>query len=450
MVCDDATAYNQEACNGVDDDCDGETDEESPNLCDEGMICNHFSECVAGSGLSEAWPALRCDLIPWDWAATPGLEGHTPETGTYWLDPTDQESSTLPPFLGHCNFDVDTDKGGWTRVWLAESGDLGPDDSLGWDPGEGASSSQTAFLLEDDADGPVDFVEVLLAYVYSDAPDTIVPNSWARMPLPDVWRQTFPLAAMGGFDHTTAMVGVDGAHSPVTLRYGRAVYSEAGLEQFSCGAPWSSEALGVPQGRICVEGTSAPYYSGFADAEVDYCAPSNAADLYEGAGLYECSPANRRFALFVRTRICDDQVPSSLCEFDGDGDGFPFHEDCDDSDALAFPGAAFYEASEGPCMRDADKDGYGDANPGPGIEPGTDCDDDDFYTAPYRGSMEADFQPCRTDADGDGYGDADPEPGVEPGSDCDDDKVDVNPGAEEICGDATDNDCVDGVDNGCP
>ncbi len=49
-----------------------------------------------------------------------------------------------------------------------------------------------------------------------------------------------------------------------------------------------------------------------------------------------------------------------------------------------------------------------------------------------------------TDHDADGYvSDA------EGGDDCDDDDFDVNPGAEEICDDGIDNDCVDG-DAPCP
>ncbi len=49
-----------------------------------------------------------------------------------------------------------------------------------------------------------------------------------------------------------------------------------------------------------------------------------------------------------------------------------------------------------------------------------------------------------SDDDADGYiSDA------EGGDDCDDDDFDVNPGAEEICGDGIDNDCSDG-DEVCP
>jgi len=49
------------------------------------------------------------------------------------------------------------------------------------------------------------------------------------------------------------------------------------------------------------------------------------------------------------------------------------------------------------------------------------------------------------DADNDMYGD-----GCDAGPDCDDTRDDVNPGMDEVCGDDVDNDCANGVDDGCP
>lgn len=60
------------------------------------------------------------------------------------------------------------------------------------------------------------------------------------------------------------------------------------------------------------------------------------------------------------------------------------------------------------------------------------------------------------DVDEDGYGDPDafltycdaPEGFIERAGDCNDARADVNPAAEETCGDGLDQDC-DGVDPGC-
>jgi len=88
---------------------------------------------------------------------------------------------------------------------------------------------------------------------------------------------------------------------------------------------------------------------------------------------------------------------------DGDGDGYPAGEDCDDGDGAVHPGAV--ETCED--GRDEDCDGQTDEGCGTGI-----------------------------DADGDGYPD---------GSDCDDADPDIHPGATELCG-GPDSDCDGLVD----
>lgn len=62
-----------------------------------------------------------------------------------------------------------------------------------------------------------------------------------------------------------------------------------------------------------------------------------------------------------------------------------------------------------------------------------------------------------TDGDGDGFGDAAAEPttckvdptDVTDATDCNDGDLDINPDAEEVCGDGVDNDCDGEIDEGC-
>ncbi|MCH9683273.1 MAG: hypothetical protein K0V04_17695 [Deltaproteobacteria bacterium] len=150
---------------------------------------------------------------------------------------------------------------------------------------------------------------------------------------------------------------------------------------------------------------------------------------------------------------CDDEDArveecDTLWCLDTDGDGFgdpddcepgtaedppspdhvPNDEDCDDTDNGAFPGAAANEPDI--CTRDADGDGWGDANPGPGIDPGSDCVDSNPEIFPGAAANEPTL--CTIDADGDGWGDANAstiDPAADNGTDCDDASPVTFPGA---------------------
>ncbi|MCK6527916.1 FG-GAP-like repeat-containing protein [Myxococcota bacterium] len=171
----------------------------------------------------------------------------------------------------------------------------------------------------------------------------------------------------------------------------------------------------------------------------------------------------------------DDTTPT-----DADGDGVPAPEDCDDTDAVRYPGAI-----EVPCdgidqdcdatdftedrFADADSDGYGDpassleCGPSPDYVPdGSDCDDLNSGRHPDADEVSCDGvdQDCDgmdatevryADADGDGYGNAttplecpsDPTY-VTDATDCDDTDPSRHPGAADPCN-GVDEDC-DGSD----
>ena len=167
---------------------------------------------------------------------------------------------------------------------------------------------------------------------------------------------------------------------------------------------------------------------------------------------------------------CDDNDFDINPSIDGDADGSNVCEDCDDADADNFPGnpEICNDGFDNDCSGedddgDADGDGYinevciggddcddTDAFFNPGLDSDgdgsnfcEDCNDGDDLASPDFDEICGDFldNDCNGVADDEGDEDGD---GFTICDDCDDDDGDVNPDAVEICDDAIDNDCVDG------
>jgi len=181
-----------------------------------------------------------------------------------------------------------------------------------------------------------------------------------------------------------------------------------------------------------------------------------------------------------------DRDGSDAVEFGG--------SDCDDNDAQIGPHAEEVcdgidnncdgQIDEGKILtfyQDTDGDGYGNEDvpieacevpEGAALLAG-DCDDEDGNTHPDAVEVcdgldnDCDGTPddgsaqvaIYVDTDGDGYGEDPPVDVACPddipaghtilGGDCDETNVDVNPGADEICGDGIDNDCNEIIDTDC-
>lgn len=144
---------------------------------------------------------------------------------------------------------------------------------------------------------------------------------------------------------------------------------------------------------------------------------------------------------------CNDRVDEGLIQvfyidFDRDGYGDPLSsvelcelneetvangDDCDDSEANAFPGSAENQ-SLSECMLDADDDGYGDIMVEFPVTVGSDCDDSDPNTFPNSGYNEdissGLTEACLTDGDLDGFLST-----ALGGTDCDDENAFKYPGA---------------------
>ncbi len=166
--------------------------------------------------------------------------------------------------------------------------------------------------------------------------------------------------------------------------------------------------------------------------------------------------------------------------------------DCNDSNAAIHPGATELPDdavdqncdTQELCYQDTDDDGYRpdasstvnstdldctDASEGQTADPTTDCNDNDATIHPGATEGVADGvdqncdgqETCYADGDNDGYrpnatattnssdtdcADANEAVGSDPTTDCDDTNAAINPGATEICGNGTDENC-DGSDS---
>jgi hypothetical protein len=148
-----------------------------------------------------------------------------------------------------------------------------------------------------------------------------------------------------------------------------------------------------------------------------------------------------------------EQRKAELLDEDSDGyqDILEGGDDCDDLDALVFPGAVEtpYDGIDQDCDGEdlSDLDGDGAIGP-PGV--GADCDDDSASTFPgapdacYDG-VDADCaEDDDDDCDRDGFATL-----AAGGGDCDDTDPLVSPGAPDDCYDSLDADCAEDDDNDC-
>ncbi len=222
--------------------------------CVTSSTCPATQTCIAGECRATSFDAGAIDTrlppdVPPDVAMMPTscnailLANPAAPSGSYVIEP----GGGAAPLDVYC--DMVTAGGGWTVVFLAPSTNLSAVPI--------AYTSASPQLLGESTDALI---------AYRDATELALPNA-ASFALPAAWLTDTPFDAPD-IDAPIA-VSIDGA-PPVagTLRYGPDNFDSV------CGDPWTT---GASYGRICIDGTSAPFYSAFAVGAPDLCSDSRSA-----------------------------------------------------------------------------------------------------------------------------------------------------------------------------
>ena len=446
-----------EICNGVDDNCDGATDEgveqtwyQDADGDSYGDLATATSACTAPEGFL----ADASDCNDRDPATYPGA----PESCT---DSTDRNCDGFPGV-------TDADGDGVAACEDCNDGDarISP---LATEICDATLSDEDCDGLADDADPSVDPAGFVVAYTDADA---------------------------DGYG--------DQSNGPSCHPAGAAQGGDCN-DQDPAYNPGASEACDDPTDYNC-DGSV-----GFTDSDGDGFAACEECDDGNAAVNPSAVEACNGYDDDCNGQI-DESGGSSTWYADGDGDGYgdagnsqvsctapagfvAEGSDCNDADASVFPGTA--EACNGwddncdgtvdeagalgeqSWYTDADGDGYGDDTivttactaPSGTVATGGDCDDSNVAIFPSAietcnnlddncdGAVDeagaTGEQTWYTDADSDGYGDdgsaqrscSTPAGTVSRGGDCDDADSNVFPGAAEFCN-GLDDDCNGSVDDG--
>jgi hypothetical protein len=435
--CDDTNAGIHpgalEACNGVDDDCDG--------VIDDGAAARRWFTDADGDGFGDPATSTVACVQP------VGTVADNTD-----CDDTDQAINPLTTWYA----DADQDGAGDPAVTLTQcaqpagyilvAGDCDDTDATVQNGG----AVETCNGVDDDCNGLVD----------DDATDATAWYADADLDgYGDPGTETFTCTAPNGFiAESTDCDDTDAAVNP--------------------GAIETCNGVDDDCNGLVDDGATDPR-DWYADADGDGYGDPNAA-------TFTCTPPSGTVA---DNTDCDDTDPAInpatvwYADADGDGAGDPnvtltqcaqpagyvlVAGDCDDTDpAVQGQGASTWYV-------DADGDGFGDpatgvvacSAPSGTIADGTDCDDTDRIVHPGQVEIcDARDQDCDgvidegaidaldwyADADADGWGDdadfvtacAQPPGTIDGTGDCDDADAGINPGADEIC-DGVDQDC-DGV-----
>jgi hypothetical protein len=466
-----------EVCNGVDDNCDGDIDEQDECAVD-----------TDSDGVPD-WQEVELGTDP-DQADSDGDGLDDGEEGELGTDPLDEDTDGdgltdgeeveygLDPTLADSDGDgvddyeevtVDTDGDGLTDWDETHTHGSDPDDADS--DGDGLSDGEEVALGTDpldedsDGDGVDDGTEVALGLDptetdsdgdgIDDADEVAADYTWYADADADGFGDpdTGVVALTAPSDHVDNADDcddTDGAVHPDATEVcdpddtdedcnAVADNDDAGADSSGM-LTWTPDTDGDGYGDAAVTGTFTCDPTGTEVADATDCDDTDAAvnpgateTWYDGVDT-DCDGAS------------DYDADADTHDSDGHSG-----TDCDDADAAIYPGAVdtWYDGVDSDCDGasdyDADADSYDSDSHG-----GTDCDDsaadiNPGETETWYDGVDSDCDAADDyDADADGYG-AEGEAGGS-GDDCDDTSAAVNPGATETWYDGVDADCDDASD----
>ncbi|MDP2306912.1 MAG: putative metal-binding motif-containing protein [Pseudomonadota bacterium] len=446
--CDDADPTihpgADEACGGVDQDCDGEAD--------DGLATAWYSDADADGFGDPATEVSACAQ-----PANTVADATDCDDASAQFNPGAVEDDCADPADYNCDgstgFD-DVDGDGWAACQECDDGAalVNP------------SASETCNEVDDNCDGATD--EGVQSSFYADADGDGFGDPGAT---------ALACEASAGW-----VADLTDCNDTTAAAYPGALEVCDGLDD-DCDGEVDEEVLGTF------------YADTDGDGYGDPAAVSTACEAGSGwvADASDCDDTNAAYNPGAAETCSDPEdynCDGSVGYADADGDGFAACDECDDGNAAIRPDATeVCDAADNDCdgsideadaadaptwYFDADGDGYGTARytevscdaPADYVAAATDCDDLDARTSPSASETcdgedndcdgatdEADATDPATwyaDADGDTYGDAGattaacdmPSGYVADATDCDDTASGTSPGADETC-DERDNDC---------
>jgi hypothetical protein len=207
-------------------------------------------------------PGTDAQVLPVSCKALHAAQPNMP-SGMYMIDPDGAGADA--PLSVTC--DMAVEGGGWTIVFFPPT----PNSVVPI-----AYTSSTPRLLQD-------ATQVLLAFRSA---TQVAYTNYATLDLPAEWRTDTPFNYPAN-DLTTGVSINGGALVTTMVRFGKANFSA------QCADGWNTAA--ADHGRICIQNTVAPFFSGFATAvNTDSCSKSN--EAYNASGCAN----DLRFSIAVR------------------------------------------------------------------------------------------------------------------------------------------------------